>query len=93
MFEGQYNFPMEQIEAGQEFELQIELPWYNDDLTRDFSVVTWSEKEPVTIKHVDGLESDHWPLQGNIPTQEEEVEEEEIVPEPKPEPEFDITGY
>ena len=73
---------MQEIAAGQEFELTMELPWYNADLTKDFSVVTYAEKEQVSLRHADGLESDHWPAQGAIEEEEEEEtpeEEEEVI--------------
>ena len=64
-FEGPYNFTPRTIPAGVEWELTLELPWHNADITKDFSVVVLGQQGEVTIEHTGGLTSDSWPLQGS----------------------------
>lgn len=62
--DGPYHFTPRTIQAGDEWEIAVELPWYNDELTKDFSLVALASVEEVEIVHDRGLESDHWPLHG-----------------------------
>ena len=49
------------ITAGQSYKIAIEL-WGPKEIytPKDFSVVTWGEKGPLTIKHTQGFESDQF---------------------------------
>ena len=61
------------MKAGTTMDLSLEVDFSRMDITKDFSIVMWSEKEATTITHDDGHESDSYPMYD--PPVEEEPEE------------------
>jgi hypothetical protein len=60
-YQNEFTYDVREITAkkriGVEYELNFDLPY----VSKDFSLVVWSTKQPVFISHDDGYESDRFP--------------------------------
>ena len=56
---GMKTFKPYEIEAGGTVNIETEINWNRPNIDKSFSVTVWGEVEAVTIKHNDGIPSDH----------------------------------
>ena len=60
---GDIWFPRMYVNAGEKFEVEIELNWDRPGVTKDWSVTAWGEEGTVTVLHNDGIPSANLPYQ------------------------------
>ena len=68
------------LKRGETVEFEVELNWNRSGITKDWSVTAWGESGPVSVKHSEGIRSDHLPF---TPKQGSRALEK-YYPEPEP---------